>query len=159
MFRKYSTDSIVTPLLTITVQSLNHLSVSSSVSSAPSCHGLRKSCTGTMFNVFSSTVFKQCESCQLPQALSRRLVLVPSSIMLQLLAHRSLGRRGSSHVSAPPASVTTGPIALHHLVHPLAAVEGAPHQFSSSYCSCADVSISFHARSHIGCQSLSPTIT
>ena len=64
--------------------------------SAPSSHRLRKSCTGTKFNVFSSTIFKQCESCQLPQAMSRRSVtsshivhwVEGARVTPQLLLHR-----------------------------------------------------------------------
>ena len=133
--------------------------MSSSVSSAPSSHGLRKSCTGTMFNVFSSTIFRQCESCQLSQALSRRLGFVPSLITFQLLAHRSLGRRDSSYISAPSTSTVTAPVAVLS-GSSLAAAEGAHRQFSSSCGSYAHwLTIPFHIRPHIGCQSLSPTIT
>ena len=134
--------------------------MSLSVFSAPPSHGLRKSCTVTMFNVFSSTIFKQCESCQLPQALSRQFSSFLSSITFQLLVHRSLGRRGLSHISAPPNidCYRSGSSASSGLS--LVAVEGAHCQYSSSCNSCARwLAISFHTRPHIGRQSLSPTIT
>ena len=130
--------------------------MSSSVSSAPPSHRLRKSCSGTMFNVFSSTVFEQCESCQLPQAMRRRFSSLLSSITFQLLVHRlnacirilNLHGKGlesrfcSSNVDChcPGRSVLSG--------SSFTAVEGAHHRFSSSCYSNAHFSLRNNILSH-----------